>query len=327
MSILVFAALSEGSFKKSAKEAIYYAAQIGSQTGKEVVAVVLGEASADEIASLGKAGAAKVLHANDARFNNFDSKAYNKAVVEAAGKTSAEYIILSFDSKGKELGPRLSARLKAGIVPGASALPVLDGGKVIVKKTVFSGKGIAHYEIKSPVKVISVNPNTLQVKETDAAAAVEAFSPSVSDADFGVKVTAVEKTGGDTIPLPEAELVVSAGRGLKGPENWGMIEDMAKLLGASTACSRAVSDVDWRPHHEHVGQTGLTISPNLYIAVGISGAIQHLAGVSSSKTIVVINIDPEAPFFKSADYGIVGDAFEVVPKLNEALRNFFASNN
>jgi electron transfer flavoprotein alpha subunit len=327
MSVLVFAALADGKFKKSAKEAVYYAAQIAAQTGKQVTAVTLGTADAGEVASLGKSGANKVLHVNDARFNTFDSKAYTKAIAEAAQKENAEYVILSFDSKGKEVGPRLSAKLKAGIVSAAIALPTIDGGNVVVKRSVFSGKGFAYYSIKSAVKIISVNPNSLQFQESGLDAAVEAFSPSVSDADFTIKLITTEKEGGDSVPLPEAELVVSAGRGLKGPENWGMIEEMAKILGAATACSRAVTDVHWRPHHEHVGQTGLTIRPNLYIAIGISGAIQHLAGVSSSKTIVVINTDAEAPFFKAADYGIVGDAFEVVPKLNEALKKFMSGNN
>jgi electron transfer flavoprotein alpha subunit len=327
MSVIVFAGLSEGKFKKSAKEAVYYASQIAAKIGKQTVAVVLGTADAAEVASLGKSGANKVLHANDARFNTFDSKAYTKAIAEAATANGAEYVILSFDSKGKEVGPRIAARLKAGIVPGAIALPTIDGGNVTVKKSAFSGKAFATFAIKSAIKVISVNPNSLQFEDAGSDAAVEAFSPTVTDADFGIKFISVEKEGGDMVPLPEAELVVSAGRGLKGPENWGMIEEMAKILGAATACSRAVTDVHWRPHHEHVGQTGLTIRPNLYMAIGISGAIQHLAGVSSSKTIVVINTDPEAPFFKSADYGIVGDAFEVVPKLNESLKKFFAGNN
>jgi electron transfer flavoprotein alpha subunit len=327
MSVIVFAGLSEGKFKKSAKEAVFYASQIASKIGKQTIAVVLGTADSAEVASLGKSGANKVLHANDARFNTFDSKAFTKAIVEAATANSAEYVIMSFDSKGKEIAPRVSSRLKAGIVPGAIALPAIEGNSVTVKKNAFSGKAFATFAIKSAVKVISVNPNSLQVAESGSEAPVEAFSPAVSDNDFKIKFLSLEKEGGDAVPLPEAELVVSAGRGLKGPENWGMIEEMAEILGAATACSRAVTDVHWRPHHEHVGQTGLTIRPNLYIAIGISGAIQHLAGVSGSKTIVVINTDPEAPFFKSADYGIVGDAFEVVPKLNEALKKFFAGNN
>jgi electron transfer flavoprotein alpha subunit len=327
MSVLVFAGLSEGKFKKSAKEAVYYASQIAAKTGKQTVAVVLGTADAAEVASLGKSGANKVLHANDARFNTFDSKAFTKAVAEAATANNAEYVICSFDSKGKEVAPRIAARLKAGLVPGVIELPAIDGGNVTVKKSVFSGKGFATFAIKSAVKVISVNPNSLQFQDSGSDAVVEAFNPAVSDADFAIKFVSLEKEGGDSVPLPEAELVVSAGRGLKGPENWGMIEEMAKILGAATACSRAVTDVHWRPHHEHVGQTGLTVRPNLYIAVGISGAIQHLAGVSGSKTILVINTDAEAPFFKAADYGIVGDAFEVVPKLNEAFKKFFAGNN
>lgn len=327
MSVLVFASLTDGKFKKAAKEAVYFGAQIASKTGKSVTAVVLGTAESKTVAGLGKLGAQKVLHANDARFDVFDSKPYTKAIAQAAQQENAEYIILSFDSKGKEVGPRLSARLKAGIVSAAIALPEWNGDMLTVKKSVFSGKGFALYTIQSACKIISVNPNSLQFKEEGTDAQVQAFHPEVSDADFTIKFLSREKEGGDTVPLAEAEIVVSGGRGLKGPENWGMIEEMAKILGAATACSRAVTDVHWRPHHEHVGQTGLTIRPNLYIAIGISGAIQHLAGVSGSKTIVVINNDPEAPFFKAADYGIVGDAFEVVPKLNEAFRKFLSSNN
>jgi electron transfer flavoprotein alpha subunit len=213
-------------------------------------------------------------------------------------------------------------RLNAGLVNGANALANTSNGFVI-SKNVFSGKAVANYQIHTDVKIVSLASNSIPAEKNPTSCEVVAAATSVSAADFSAKYIKSELVSGD-IPLSEADLVVSAGRGLKGPENWGMIEECAKILGAATACSRAVADVHWRPHHEHVGQTGLAISPNLYIAVGISGAIQHLAGVSSSKTIVVINTDPEAPFFKAADYGIVGDAFEVMPKFNEALRKLKA---
>jgi len=325
MSVLSFVEISEGKIKKASVEAAYYASKTAEGLGTDSVAVVLGEASADELATLGTVGVKKVLHANDARFNNFDSKAFTKAVAEAAAAVSATVVVLSFNQNGKLLAPRISVRLKAGYIPGAVELPVFNGDKAVVKKNVFSGKASAHYEVATANKVIAVNPNSLSPVRGSGAASVEAFTPAMADTDFTSTVKGVDKLVGE-IPLSEAELVVSGGRGLKGPENWWMIEDLAKDLGAATACSRAVADVDWRPHHEHVGQTGLTIRPNLYIAVGISGAIQHLAGVNGSKVIVVINIDPEAPFFKAADYGIVGDAFEVMPKLIEEYRKFKAAH-
>ena len=285
----------------------------------------MGAISAEELATLGNVGVKKVLHANDTRFNNFDSKAFSKAVSEAASVSGATVVVLSFNQNGKLLAPRLSVRLKASYVPGAIELPSFDGGKALVKKNVFSGKATAQYQLTTATKVIAVNPNSLSPVRGAGVATVEAFTPAVTDADFTTVVKSVDKVTG-TVPLSEAELVVSAGRGLKGPENWGMIDDLAKEMGAATACSRAVADVDWRPHHEHVGQTGLTIRPNLYIAAGISGAIQHLAGVNGSKVIVVVNTDPEAPFFKAADYGIVGDAFQVMPKFLEEYKKMKASN-
>ena len=325
MSVLIFVETQEGKLKKSAREAASYGAKLAGKLGTDAVAVALGKVEHSELATLGQQGVTKVLHEENANFDHFDSRAYTKAVAAAADKAGATVLVLSSSFNGKALAPRLSVRLKAGLVSNATELANTDGG-FTVKKAVFSGKGVANYSIKTDKKIITVNANSFPIAKGDGSASVEVYSAGLSDSDFGVKIKHVEKAG-EGIPLPEAELVVSAGRGLKGPENWGMIEDMAGILKAATACSRAVSDVDWRPHHEHVGQTGLTISPNLYIAVGISGAIQHLAGVSSSKTIVVINSDPEAPFFKAADYGIVGDAFQVVPKLNEALKKYFSSHN
>jgi electron transfer flavoprotein alpha subunit len=325
MSVLTFVEVSEGKIKKASLEAAAYASKIAESNGKESIALILGEAAADEAASLGKVGVKKVLHVADARFNAFDSKLFAKVAAEAAEKTAADIVVLSFNQNGKLLAPRVAVRLGAGYVPGAAELPSFDGGNLSVKKNVFSGKASATYQIVTQKKVVALTPNSFPIVKGEGAAAVEAFTPAVTDADFTVKVKGVDKVTG-TIPLTEAELVVSGGRGLKGPENWWMIEDLAKELGAATACSRAVADVDWRPHHEHVGQTGITVRPNLYIAVGISGAIQHLAGVNQSKVIVVINNDPEAPFFKAADYGIVGDAFEVMPKLIEEYKKFKAAH-
>ena len=210
--------------------------------------------------------------------------------------------------------------MEAAVADGAVDLPSTDDGKFIVKKTAFSNKAFAFVEMNSAIKVISLTPNSYKIEEVDGSASVEAFTSDIKDSDFKAIIKEIVRAT-DKVSLPDAELVVSAGRGLKGPENWGMIEELADLLGAATACSKPVSDSDWRPHSEHVGQTGISISPNLYIAIGISGAIQHLAGVSSSKVIVVINKDPEAPFFKVADYGIVGDAFEVVPKMIAAVKS------
>lgn len=325
MNVLSFVEIADGKIKKASSEAAHYAAKTAEANGGQAFAVVLGEVSADELATLGQLGISKVLHANNAAFNHFDSGAYTKAVAEAVAAVNADVVVLSFNNNGKLLAPRLSVRLKAGYVPGAVELPTVSGSAITVKKNVFSGKASANYTTSTAKKVIAVNPNSLPIVRKDGAAAVEAFSPATGAADIKTTVKGVDKIVGE-IPLTEAELVVSGGRGLKGPENWHLVTDLAKELGAATACSRAVADVDWRPHHEHVGQTGLTVRPNLYIAVGISGAIQHLAGVNSSKVIVVVNNDPEAPFFKAADYGIVGDAFEVMPKVLEEYRKFKAAH-
>jgi electron transfer flavoprotein alpha subunit len=271
---------------------------------------------------VGEYGISKLFQVSDAIFSHFDSKAFTKAIAEIFTNNGGKVLLLPFNQNGKALAPRLSVRLNAGLVNGANALANTSNGFVI-SKNVFSGKAVANYQIHTDVKIVSLASNSIPAEKNPTSCEVVAAATSVSAADFSTKYIKSELVSGD-IPLSEADLVVSAGRGLKGPENWGMIEECAKILGAATACSRAVADVHWRPHHEHVGQTGLAISPNLYIAVGISGAIQHLAGVSSSKTIVVINTDPEAPFFKAADYGIVGDAFEVMPKFNEALRKLKA---
>ncbi|MBS1644946.1 MAG: electron transfer flavoprotein subunit alpha/FixB family protein [Bacteroidetes bacterium] len=323
MSVIVFAEQSEGSFKKKALEAVQYAANIAERLGSSATAVVLGSIAGAAMQELGKYGASKVLHVADGRLDNFSSRAAAKALIAAANKESAKVIVLSHDVVGRAVAPRVSAALSAGLVAGAVALPEVGNG-FVVRKNVFAGKAFADVSVNSEVKVITLMPNTFAVVAKDGTATVEALEVVFTDEDFSITVTATNKVSG-TVPLSEAELVVSGGRGLKGPENWGILEDLAGALGASLACSRPVADSHWRPHHEHVGQTGGTIRPNLYIAVGISGAIQHLAGVNGSKTIVVINKDPEAPFFKAADYGIVGDALTIIPKLTAAVKAFKAS--
>ncbi|GJM31858.1 MAG: electron transfer flavoprotein subunit alpha [Saprospiraceae bacterium] len=312
--VLVFAENIKGQFKKNAFEAVTYGAKAAEIMGTECVALVLG--TVENAAGLGTYGASKVYHVADSSLDSFDAQVYTAVIAAATEKLGAKLVIMSHSSTGKSIIGRLAARLDAGSVPGVNTIPTVDGD-LKVKKTVFSGKAIAEMAIKSDLKVLSVMGNSLQPDASGSEAPVEALSVDVPASR--IKVKEVKRMEG-IVPLPEAELVVSAGRGMKGPENWGIIEELAKVLGATTACSRPVADADWRPHHEHVGQTGVAIRPNLYIAAGISGAIQHLAGVNNSKTIVVINKDPEAPFFKAADYGVVGDLFEVVPRLTEAIK-------
>jgi electron transfer flavoprotein alpha subunit len=316
MSVLIFLDTADGQIKKSSLEALCYGAKVAELTGTTAEGIVLGAVS-DDLASLGKYGAKKIHHVSDARLNTLDAQTYTNVIAQAATASGATVIIFSNNLNGKAVAPRLSVRLKAGLVSGAIALPEIAGEGITVKKNVFSGKAFANIAVKTPVRIISLNPNAYPVKETGGVAEVSSFAAKIEAPK--VKVTNTTKASGE-VPLTEAEIVVSAGRGLKGPENWGMVEDLAKVLHAATACSRPVADAHWRPHNEHVGQTGFAIAPNLYIAIGISGAIQHLAGVNRSKVIVVINKDPEAPFFKAADYGIVGDAFEVVPKLTEEIK-------
>ncbi len=320
MAILVYIENTEGTLKKSAFEVASYAKAIADQLGDTVTALSIGNVDRSELEKLGKYGVSKVLDANQDKLKNFVNKAYASIIASAAKQENAKVVVLSNSFSGKGLGPRVAAKLDAGFADGAINLPTFNGEQMEVKKTAFSNKAFATEVISSAVKVIAVNPNAFDLKETGGSADIVDFTPDLNDQDFNVMVKEIVRAT-DKISLPEAEIVVSAGRGMKGPENWGMIEELANVLGAATACSKPVSDAGWRPHSEHVGQTGIVVSPNLYIAIGISGAIQHLAGVSSSKNIVVINKDPEAPFFKVADYGIVGDAFEIVPKLTEAIKN------
>ena len=319
MSVLVYIEQADGKFKKSGFEAVSYAKAIADAQGTQLTAISIGNVGEDELKELSKYGASKVLNVTSEQLKGFVNQAYAAVIAEAANKEDAKIIVLSNSFSGKGLAPRIGVKLQAGLIDGAVELPQIEGGKFLVKKTAFSGKAFAVTELTSEKKVIALNPNAFGVKESPVEAVIETFSPEIKQTDLAEIVKEIVRAT-DKVSLPDAERVVSAGRGLKGPENWGMIEELADLLGAATACSKPVSDAGWRPHEEHVGQTGITVSPNLYIAIGISGAIQHLAGISSSKVIVAINKDPEAPFFKVADYGIVGDAFEVVPKLIEALK-------
>ena len=324
MNVLVFAENSGGKFKKSSFEVVAYGSAIAKNSGGVVTALSIGDVAADELSKLGKYGAAKVLNVGGDQLKNFVNQAYASVIAEAAKKENAQVVIIANTFSGKGMAPRVAVKLNAGLADGAIALPDMSSG-FVVRKSAYSGKAFADVELTSDVKVITLVPNAFAATENNAAGQVENFSPIVKPTDFSAMVKEIVRAA-DKISLPEAEIVVSGGRGLKGPENWGMVEELAQLLGAATACSKPVSDSNWRPHSEHVGQTGLAISPNLYIAIGISGAIQHLAGVSSSKTIVVINKDPEAPFFKAADYGIVGDAFEVIPKLIDEVKKFKAGH-
>ena len=316
--VLVFAEASKGHFKKAALEAVTYGQKEAAALGTDCAALTLG--NVEEAGQLGQYGASKVY--NVAGISAFDSQVYATVIAEAVKQTEATVVVLCHTSTGKSLAGRLAVRLGAGLVSGANSLPEINGG-FKVKKSVFSGKAIAHYDIKSPVKVISLMGNALPPEKSGSDVPVTPLSINAPASRVTVKAV---KTAEGIVPLPEAELVVSAGRGLKGPENWGIIEDLATALNATTACSRPVADAHWRPHHEHVGQTGVAIRPNLYIAVGISGAIQHLAGVNNSRVIVVINKDAEAPFFKAADYGVIGDAFEVVPRLTAAVQKYKAGH-
>ena len=321
MSVLVYTESDKGKFKKNAFEAASYAHKVAQEVGGTVTAVAI---NAEDEASLGNYGVSKVLKVSNGQLDTFNAKAYANVLAQAVKAEGAKAIIVSSSTDAKFLAPILAASLGAGYVPNVVATPE-STSPFVVKRTAFSNKGFAHTEISSDIKIIGVSNNAYGIHENGGSAVVEDFSPSLSDADFSTKSVEVDKVVGKAT-IADADIVVSGGRGLKGPENWGMVEELAEVLGAATACSKPVSDLGWRPHGEHVGQTGKPVASNLYIAIGISGAIQHLAGVSASKTKVVINNDPEAPFFKAADYGIVGDAFEVVPKLIEKLKEFKAQN-
>jgi electron transfer flavoprotein alpha subunit len=316
MAVLVYADSSEGKIPKSSCEAVYYAGKVAEATGTEAIALTVGELDNDTLEGLGNYGVSKVYNVKGDQIKNFDSEVYTRIVAEAINSSGADIIVFPHGYVSKSVGPRLSAQFKTAMVVGIIDYPNTDDG-FLVKNTVYSGKAFAYVSITSEMKILAVQPNTFSPEKSGNSATVETLSVEVGSGK--VNVLEVNKET-DKVPLTEAGIVVSAGRGLKAPENWTMIEEMADLLNAATACSKPVADVGWRPHAEHVGQTGLTVRPNLYFAIGISGAIQHLAGVNGSKVIVAVNTDAEAPIFKAADYGIVGDAFEVVPKLIEAIK-------
>lgn len=316
--VLIFAETHRGEFKKTTFEALTYGKKLADQLGVPCAALVLGT-EVNDSAALGRYGASRILHVANEALNQRESQVDAAVIAEAAKQLGATVVILNFTSTGRAIAGRIAIRLNAGLVSGVNSLPNTEGGRFMVRKPVFSGKAFADYEITSPVKVLMLTNNVLRPEETSAPGTVESLNIPVPTSRIRIKEV---KTAEGRVPLPEAEVVVSAGRGLKDPGNWGIIEELAEALHATTACSRPVSDSGWRPHHEHVGQTGIAIRPNLYIAVGISGAIQHLAGVNNSKVIVVINKDADAPFFKAADYGVVGDLFEIVPKLTEAVKEF-----
>ena len=322
MSVLIFVELDNGSIKKTSFEAITYGAEVAKLTGETVTVLALGNANTAELAKAGNYGAAKVLHASDEKLTHENSMAYADTLVQAVQQEGSKIIIISKSGLGDSMAARAAARLKAGVVSGVTSLPDLSSS-FKVTRSIFSGKAFAVTEIKSDIKILVVRKNIIELDEsfvTAAEAKVDAFAPVLRDSDFKSTVNNVEKASSE-ISLTEADIIISGGRGMKGPEHWQPLLDLAGALGAATGCSKPVSDLDWRPHHEHIGQTGIKVAPNLYIACGISGAIQHLAGVNGSKCIVVINKDPEAPFFKAADYGIVGDVFEILPKLTQAVKN------
>lgn len=315
MSILVYIEQAEGKIKRSSLEAVSFAKALSEKEGGAVVALALGEIAAGELEHLGPAGAEKVLHLPDERLSEGNILAHARAVAVAFEKEGAKTLVLSKSSLGDAVAARLAVKLNAGLVSNVVELP----DDALINRSIYTGKAYAKTRILTENRILAIKKNVVDIRTEGTAPDVQSLEVDFSEADFAGKIVATEKAQGDIL-LPEADIVVSGGRGLQGPENWPILEDLARALGAALACSKPVSDMGWRPHHEHVGQTGIKVSPSLYIAVGISGAIQHLAGVNSSKVIVVINRDPDAPFVKAADYAIVGDAFEVLPKLTEAVK-------
>lgn len=322
MSILIYAESSEGKIKKVAFELASYAKKVADSLGTSVTAVTINCGDASE---LSKYGVAKILKVNNDKLANFNAKAYADVLKQAAQKEGSKVVVLSSTTDSLYLAPLVSIGLEAGLASNVVGLPI-STSPFQVKRTAFSNKAFNITEIATDIKVLAISKNSFGLLESATSFSEEDFAPSLNDADFSVKVESVEKSSGK-VTIADADVVVSGGRGMKGPENWGMLEELASVLGAATACSKPVSDIGWRPHSEHVGQTGKPVATNLYIAIGISGAIQHIAGINSSKVKLVINTDPEAPFFKVADYGIVGDAFDIVPRLTQKLKEFKAQNS
>ena len=322
MSVLVYASSSDGRFKKSTFEVVSYGKKVADQLGTQLVALTINASNASELQTY---GAETIVTVNNEQLSMFNAKAYASVIQQVAKEKSSDVIIIDSSADGLYLAPLVAVNLDAGYASNVIDAPS-SLNPFTVKRKAFSNKGFNNTVVSTTNKVIGLAKNSFGLYENPVTASVESFDASLSDADFGVKSTKVEKASGK-VTIADAEVVVSAGRGLKGPENWTMVEELADVLGAATACSKPVSDLGWRPHSEHVGQTGKPVASNLYIAIGISGAIQHLAGINASKVKVVINTDPEAPFFKAADYGIVGDAFEVVPQLISKLKDFKAQNS
>lgn len=322
MSILIYAESAEGKFKKVAFELASYGKKVAESMGTSVTAVTI---NAGDVSELAKYGVSKVLKVNDGKLGAFSAKAYADVIKQAAQKEGAKLVLLSSTTDSLYLAPLVAVSLDAGYASNVVGLPV-STSPFQVKRTAFSNKAFNITQMDTDVKVLGLAKNSYGLVENAGSASEEDFAPSISDADFAIKTESVDRTTGK-VTIADADVVVSAGRGLKGPENWGMVEDLASALGAATACSKPVSDLGWRPHSEHVGQTGKPVAANLYVAIGISGAIQHIAGINASKVKVAINTDPEAPFFKVADYGVVGDAFEIVPKLTEKIKAFKAQHS
>jgi electron transfer flavoprotein alpha subunit len=314
MAVLVFVESADGKIKSTSVEAVAFAHAMGNG----VTVIALGTVDKEELENLGKFGAQKVLHVSDERLNQGLIQAYTTILVKAIEDEKAGILVLANSSLGTPVAARVATRIGASLASNVMELPDTSAG-FVVKKSIYTGKAFSSIELSNEKKIIAIRKNAATIKEVANKVNVTPYTVSLPESDFAIKITATEKATGEVL-LPEANIVVSGGRGMKGPEHWSILEDLAKSLHAATGCSKPVSDMGWRPHHEHVGQTGVKVAPQLYIAIGISGAIQHLAGVNSSKCIVVINKDPEAPFFKAADYGIVGDAFEIIPKLTQAIK-------
>jgi len=318
MSILIYTENWDGKFKKLSFELVSYASAIAKELNLKVTALSIGNVADDELKKLGNYGASKVLSVKDDRFKSLDNKALSAAVASAAKAENSKIVVFAHNNLGKALSPRVAVKLNSGLVSGVTGLPA-SFDPFVVKKHSFTGKAFAKVQVNRDIKVLTLSQNSFELVESPSLEAIESFDPQVSDDQFSTLVKETNKVTGKVL-LSDAEIVISGGRGMKGPENWGGLEELADLLKAGLACSRPVSDEGWRGHEEHVGQTGKIIAPNLYFAFGISGAIQHLGGVSSSKVIVAVNKDPEAPIFEAADYGIVGDVFKVIPQLIEAVK-------